>query len=558
MLRRGPSACGERGASMLIALGLTVAVLGFGAVALRIATDDLSASDRMVDRSRAELLAELGASEAVGLILDGATSDLSGSGVVDGVSYSYSAVLEQDASWTVTGSAGSPPDQRLVTVTLGGGGATDPPNDAFAFWANVIEADDDSTGTINAPIGAAVDIQFEDSAFGTAQYLLPGAACQGCDNSMPLDSHTATPLPSAAGAQPCPYTSGHEIKNSTIAAGTYSCTAVHLHLKGAISVSGPVVLYLGPNTELDMKNTQVNVGGSADNLIIAQAPAGKDTKAKIERSTFVGQILMPSAKLEMKKMVTWTGLIEVDELKLKHARVDGTPISSWDTPTTSSAEGYALWANEIKSSDKATGTVDGWVGGATEIDFSDSSFGSEQHVLPGATCDGCSNPILITSHTATALPSAAGALPCPYTSGHEIKNSTIAAGTYLCTAVHLHLKGRILVSGPVVLHLGPTTELDVKDARVNVGGSSDDLVIVQVPAGQSGKGKLEKSTFVGQILMPSAEVELKKRVTWVGLIEADELKLDKVRLNGAADAVGTGSGGSGGSGDWQITGWDPS
>ncbi len=561
----------DAGASMLIALSIIVAVLGFGAVAIQIASDDLSSTSRMESRERALLNAELGVSEATSRIIEGATTEFSSSGTIDGDAYAYKAAPNGDGSWTITATAGSAPDQREVVATLvrevtGGGGSGPGPTPIpvtyeYALWAGMIKSDK-STGTMNGAIGASSEIKIEGSSIGTAQHLLNGAKCGGCANPVAITSYVPPEQPSAAGAKACPLTKKDEIKNTTIPAGTYLCDGSKLKFKGTVSVSGPVVIILGNGTDLEMKSVRVNQGGDAANLVIAQ-PAGGNGEVKIENSTFAGHILMPGAVAEIKKNVTWSGTVTLGEAKFDKAKLTVTMVAysassgGGGPTTTTSGDRYAVFTESLLDIGWVrSGDVDGSVGSRKTIKFWYSHrIGDSQDYVSGGTCINCPNPKVISDYDTLPLPSSAGAASCPADGTYRITSLTLG-GSYLCgrSSATLRISGTINIIGPTVIHVGPSTRIDIRDARINAGGDSADFLIVQ-PSVQSFayRAVIDDTTMHGRILTPATWWYVGD-VTWRGTFEVGSWWLyDWANIDGAWDGT-TGSDPK--TETWKITAWE--
>ena len=70
----------ERGASMVVALVATVAVLGFGAVVLQMVEADVRGVTARLEREEAVLHAEYALSEAVARVIDGQEATANGGG----------------------------------------------------------------------------------------------------------------------------------------------------------------------------------------------------------------------------------------------------------------------------------------------------------------------------------------------------------------------------------------------------------------------------------------------------------------------------------------------
>ena len=298
-------------------------MLGFGAVALQLATDDLAFGERRLRGDEATLHAEYAASEAISRVIEGEEAAYSGSGTVDGAAYQFSVTPSSADTWDIVGEAGSGIHSRTVTVELRrAAGDPDPdPDVAYVLWADEIEVNNVS-GSLSGLIGATTSIDIiNGSSIGTEQHLLNGATCSGCDNPVAITSYNPPSPPTPQNPGSCPYTSNDKIKNTTLSAGHYECSGNKLKLEGTISVTGPVVIFLDPGTKLEIKNAQINVGGDADDFQVVQS-TNSTGKKKFDDSEVVGHLTMPEAYLEFKDDVAWTGRIVLDRAKFNRPDLD--------------------------------------------------------------------------------------------------------------------------------------------------------------------------------------------------------------------------------------------
>ena len=133
----------ERGASMVVALVATVAVLGFGAVVLQMVEADVRGVTARLEREEAVLHAEYALSEAVARVIDGQEATANGGGSVDGSAYTWEITNNGDESWTVVGRAGEDLSEQEVTTTLRRT-FNSPPSSSpvqYALWADRVEGD---------------------------------------------------------------------------------------------------------------------------------------------------------------------------------------------------------------------------------------------------------------------------------------------------------------------------------------------------------------------------------------------------------------------------------
>ena len=519
----------ERGASMVVALVATVAVLGFGAVVLQMVEADVRGVTARLEREEAVLHAEYALSEAVARVIDGQEATANGGGSVDGAAYTWEITNNGDESWTVVGRAGEDLSEQEVTTTLRRT-FNSPPSSSpvqYALWADRVEGDG-ASGAFWGLVGASGWMDWDGSSVGVEQHLLTGATCSGCSNPVGVSSYTpvAAPVPVSSGS--CPYSGGYsdKIKNDTIAAGHYSCGGSKLKLEGSISVTGPVVIHLESNTELDIKDASINVGGDPDDFWVVQATDPGSKWSGLEDSTLVGHLSMPQSQFWAYKS-SWTGRIAVDYAYL-YSDISGIWDRTGEPLQFSPDDGYALWADRLGGDGNVEDSLLGLVGASGWMDWDGSSVGVEQHLLTGATCSGCSNPVGVSSYTPVAAPVPVSSGSCPYSGGYsdKIKNDTIAAGHYSCGGSKLKLEGSISVTGPVVIHLESNTELDIKDASINVGGDPDDFWVVQATDPGSKWSGLEDSTLVGHLSMPQSQFWAED-ASWTGRIEADYVWLYK-------------------------------
>lgn len=556
MLRNHHASASDRGASMLLALGIVAVVLGFGAIVIDMTTSHVRTSDRMLQRDQSQLVAELAASEAVGLIVDGASTAFSGTGTASGVDYGFEAEPDGTTEWTVVSWAGSQPDIGTVTVSLtrgegSGGGSLPPAAVVYALWAEKIESDM-STGTISAPIGASEEIKLEGQSLGTEQHLLSGAVCEGCANPVSVSSHTSVAVPPISSPLACPTTHPDRIQDTTISSGVYLCSGDRLRFRGSVQFDGPVVFVIDDDVEVEFRRATINTI-SQESVLFTQLGSAS-SEVKIENSTFVADIVMPNAVLEIKNAVTWVGSVEAKEISLEEATLvanTGAP------PAVPADDRYAIWTETLLDIGYVrSGGVEGPIGSRSQIKFwYDDWIGSSQNVVSGGSCINCPNPLSIDGYELMDLPDSAGAAACPVVAGYRLRDRDLA-GSYLCDSNHrtLRIRGDITVTEPTVLHIGTDTRLDIRDANINLDGNSAAFVIVQGSVSSwAAEATIDDVVMHGQILTPSTWWWVGD-ITWQGTFEVDTFWLyDWANINGEWDGVAPPDDSDPGA--WEIVGW---
>ena len=336
MLRgRGSREVHDRGASMIAALVATMVVLGFGAVTLELVQDDLREPDRRLERDEASLHAEYAASQGVSRVFDGQTSSFSATGTVDGADYAYDITDNGDDTWTVVGRSGEGSGERTATaelrreVTVEAGDPTPPPPAVERYGAYAYELLDIGWvrgGDVAGPVGSGERVRFWYShSIATRQDYV--TTCENCPNPQLNASYVPIALPTASSPQACPANGSYRLTGPV--SGQYDCSTSRrtLRISGTIDVSGPVVIFVGDDTRLDIRNATINNNGSsADFLIVKPTSSSWSYRSTIDDSTMYGQILAPETWMYVGD-VTWRGTFEVETWWLYDwATIDG----AWD------------------------------------------------------------------------------------------------------------------------------------------------------------------------------------------------------------------------------------
>lgn len=533
----------DRGASLVASVMAMVAILGFGAVALEAVENHHDGVERTRDADRVALAAEFAASEGAARVMDGDHLAFTGTGTLEGVDYSYAATPTGDGRWTVVGRAGSGRDERVVEADLRrdeqADGAVVP---QYALWADQIRVRW-SSGVIDGLIGAAERIDIRGDALASEQHLLaPDATCRGCDNPVSITEYIAPALPATDGATACPADGRGRIRNTTVAAGTYRCGGTWLRFRGTVTLDGPVVFVLDPGTRLDVRNTDVNAGGSPDDLQIVKPTTTTTRWSRFDDASFVGHITMPGTRLLVDDDVSWDGRIAVGYANLRRITADV------EVATTMGAaeDRYAVWTEALLDIGWVrSGDVDGPVGSRDRIRYWYShAIGTTQDVVAGGTCSNCPNPVTIDDYATLPLPDPSGAASCPANGSYRLTGPIELGGDYLCDRAWstLRISGEITVSGPTVIHVGSNTRIDIRNATLNPDGDSANLLIVQATTtGWAYRAVIDDSTMYGRILTPETWWYVGD-VAWRGLFEVESWWLyDWANIDGAWDGGGPGT-----------------
>ncbi len=320
----------DRGASMVVAMAAALIVLGFGAVVLQLVRDDLSVVDRRLGVDEATLHAEFAASEGVARVVDGQEGIYTGAGTVDGDDYGYTVTPNGDETWTIVGRAGDGSQERIVTTvirrqTTG----TAPEPDRYAAYAeDLFDIGWVRGGDIEGPIGAGdrVKYWYSHSVASRQDYV---NRCENCPNPLQITSYETLPLPDPTGAAPCPADGSYRLTGPVTLSGAYDCSTGWrtLRISGTIDISGPVVIHVGNNTRLDIRNATINDGGDSADFVIAKATTSNWAyRGVVDDTTLYGRILAPESYIYVGD-VTWRGTFEVGTWWLYDwATIDG----AWD------------------------------------------------------------------------------------------------------------------------------------------------------------------------------------------------------------------------------------
>ena len=320
---------------MIAALAATMVVLGFGAVTLQLVQDDLRQADRRLDSDEASLHAEYAASEGVSRVFDGQLTTTSGSGTVDGADYAYTITANGDETWTVIGRSGEGAEERTVTadvrrvVTEVSGPPVAPEVERYAAYGyELIDIGWVRGGDVAGPVASGERIKFWYShSIGTQQEYV--TTCENCPNPVVNTSYVPITLPTPTNAQACPANGSYRLTGPVTLSGHYDCSGNRetLRISGDIDVSGPVVIFVGNNTRLDIRNATINDGGQSADFVIAKPTSSTwSYRSTIDDSTMYGRILAPESWMYVGD-VTWRGAFEVETWWLYDwATIDG----AWD------------------------------------------------------------------------------------------------------------------------------------------------------------------------------------------------------------------------------------
>lgn len=321
---------GDRGASMIAALAATMVVLGFGALSLQLVRAELRQADQRLDRNEAFAHAEYAASEGINRVINGNEGSTVQTGTVDGVDYGYTVTANGDETWTIVGRSGLNTDERTVTAEI----ARTVENDAAvveryaAYGYQHIDVGYVGGGDINGPIGSGGSMTFyHGDALGTRQDHV--TTCSGCPNPQVTTTYSPIVLPAADNPAACPADGDYRITGPVALGGHYDCSATGetLEISGTITMSSPVVIHLGSDTNVDIFNATINQAGHSSDFIIAKADTTVAAyRSTIDDSTVNMRILAPTSWLYVGD-VTWRGTFEVEQWWLfDYATIDGT----WD------------------------------------------------------------------------------------------------------------------------------------------------------------------------------------------------------------------------------------
>lgn len=324
----------DRGASMIAALTATMVVLGFGALTLQLVQDDLRQADRRLDRDEPSLHAEYAASQGIGRVLDGNEATASGSGTVDGADYDYRITNNGDDTWTIIGRAGEDSAERTATATLRRETTITmvPAVERYAAFAyELLDIGWVRSGDVAGPVGSADRVKFWYShSIGTRQDYV--STCENCPNPQLNSTYVPLDVPTPSSPQACPADGSYNLTGPVTLRGEYDCSAAAstLRISGTISIDGPVVIHLGDDTRLDIRDATINSGGDSEDFVIAKPTSSTwSYRSTIDDTTMNARVLAPESWVYLGD-VTWRGTFEVETWWLYDwATIDG----AWDGDT---------------------------------------------------------------------------------------------------------------------------------------------------------------------------------------------------------------------------------
>ena len=324
----------DRGASMIAALAATMVVLGFGAVTLQLAQNHLREADRRLDRDEPTLHAEHAASQGVSQVLDGVVASATGSGTVDGADYDFTITNNGDETWTVVGRSGEGNAERTATAEL----RREQTNSAVAeveryaaYAYDLLDIGWVRGGDVAGPVASGDRVKYwYTHSIGTRQDYV--TTCENCPNPQINTSYVPLDVPSPSAPQACPVDGSYQLTGPVTLSGEYDCSSNQetLRISGQIDISGPVVIHVGDDTRLDVRNATINSGGQSGDFVIAKPTTTTWAyQATVDDTTMNARILAPENYVYVGD-VTWRGTFEVGTWWLYDwATIDG----AWDGPT---------------------------------------------------------------------------------------------------------------------------------------------------------------------------------------------------------------------------------
>lgn len=322
----------DRGAALLLAIGVLAIVALLGAVALADAGHDLRHADRLVDRAESDGVLDIALADAWDGIVAGRATTFEGSGRTGDHDWTYRAVPAPDGRrWSVS----------IETTTEAGPLRAGADIAREALLPHSLRVRDVRTGPLTGRVSDRVAIlesaDFGGRSLGDQQELVDGASCRGCTDAIEVD-HVADPPAAPAGLSPwpCPDTDG-VITGRLDGDAEYDCRgAASLRIEGAIDSRGTVVVTLGPDTELTIAGADVNPGGDPTAFFLHQ-PTRNRGRIEVTDSTLVATVLAPETPLSTAGL-RWSGAIVVDELRTR----DGTELTG-SRPASIEALGFGGW-----------------------------------------------------------------------------------------------------------------------------------------------------------------------------------------------------------------------
>ncbi|MEM9466646.1 MAG: lectin-like protein [Actinomycetota bacterium] len=397
---------------MIAALTATIVVLGFGAVTLKLVQNDLRAADQRLEQDEPSLHAELAASEGVARVLDGQEASFSGTGTVDGADYAYTITNNGDDTWTIVGRSGDGSRERTATSELRRevSSTVSGPEERFAVYGyELVDIGWVRGGDVAGPVASGERVRYWYShSIGTRQDYV--TTCDNCPNPQVNTSYVPLALPTPATPQACPVNGSYQLTGPVTLSGQYDCSAggVTLSISGTVDVSGPVVIFVGDDTRLDIRNATINAGGDSADFVIAKPTASTwSYRSTIDDTTMHGRILAPESWMYVGD-VTWRGTFEVETWWLYDwATIDG----AWDgpvVPTDPSAVAFGTsyytrgtpdlsWSAAQAEAQAAGGTLV-QIDSAAENAFVLATFGDGERSIPIGLTDVASEGDWVTEN----------------------------------------------------------------------------------------------------------------------------------------------------------------
>ena len=332
MRRVGAARADDRGAALILAIGVIAIVALLGITALANANQEIEHAQRLVDRAESDGALDVALADAWAEILDGATAPVSGAGTTGDHGWSYTARPSADGlRWTIAIDADGPDGATTATADVA----------REALLPYSLRVRDVRTGPLTGNVADRVAIL--ESAFfggrdlGDQQELVDGATCNGCSDPIPVE-HIADPPAPPVGlpVRPCPEVAG-EITGDLAGDATFDCRGLGtLLITGAVTITGTVVIELGDDTVLTIDTADLNVGGDAAALFLSQPTTDRGAIDVID-SRLVGTVLAPEAPLTTAGL-TWSGALVVDTLRT----ADGSELTG-SRPATIETLGFDGW-----------------------------------------------------------------------------------------------------------------------------------------------------------------------------------------------------------------------
>ncbi|MCP3910696.1 MAG: DUF642 domain-containing protein [Actinomycetia bacterium] len=324
MLKRQGRWSEDRGGVLLATMAVLVVTMS-GLSLLRLHTNELTLVTADQTRLRAELLAELAAAEGLSRIALAPDPILGGTGAVDGHSYQYEGVRDNDGTWVVYAEATIDGVTEAVEVTRattsGGGGGSTRPFSLFIWKRGRVTM---SSDLIDGVVGTAGKLDVENASIGTRQELYqPDGKCGNCPNPVTMSGPPPLTDPVApVGGRACPtgnfFWEVVDGQNGT----PFSCTGGQVYLYGGLSVVNPPLVIAAPaGARVYLMDADVNLGGYAEDIQVIQ-PGGGDIHSW--RSAYYGVIDAPDTRWNRSSSVSITGSLIVASIV---QRWDGLAIS---------------------------------------------------------------------------------------------------------------------------------------------------------------------------------------------------------------------------------------